>query len=100
MKKYVVLKVQGHQYKVSAGEEFLVDKIEGEVNPLVMLVVDGENVSVGKPVLEKAKVKLTVIGQEKGEKIDVFKYKAKSRYRKHTGFRPQLTRLKVDSINL
>jgi large subunit ribosomal protein L21 len=100
MKKYAVVKVQGHQYKVSEGEEFLVDKIEGEVNSSVLLVVDGENVTIGKPVLEKAQVKLSVLGQEKGEKIDVFKYKAKSRYRKHTGFRPQLTRLKVDSINL
>lgn len=100
MKKYAVVKIQGHQYKVSVGEEFLVDKIEGEIEAPVMLVVDEENVHLGKPVLEKAKVKLTVVGQEKGEKIDVFKYKAKSRYRKHTGFRPQLTRLKVDSINL
>lgn len=98
--KYAVIRIQGHQYKIAEGEEVLVDKLASEPNPEVLLVVNEDKVTVGKPLVDGAKVKLTVVGDEKGEKIHVFKYKSKSRYRKHTGFRPSYTRLKVDSINL
>ena len=70
-------------------------KFEAEV----LLVVDGEKVSVGKPVASGSKVTFKVISEvEKGDKVDVYKFKAKSRYRKHTGFTPRFTRLLVQSI--
>jgi large subunit ribosomal protein L21 len=101
MAKYAVIRLQGRQYKVSEGEELLVDKMNDlKLAPEVLLVADGEKVSVGKPVLKDAKVTLKIVKNlEKGEKIEVYHFKAKSRYRKHTGFRPQYTRVSVEKIS-
>lgn len=99
--KYAVVRIKGHQYKVREGEELLVDKIEEKkAEPEVLLVVDEDKVLVGKPVVKEAKVDLKVLGDEKGEKIVIRKFKAKSRYRRKTGFRASLTRLQVSKISL
>lgn len=100
MSKYAVVRIKGHQYKVTEGEEILVDKLGKEkLEPEVLLVVDGEKVAVGKPVIKEAKVKIKVVKEEeKGEKIHVRKYKSKSRYRRHIGFRPRYTRLLIEKI--
>ena len=99
--KYAVVRIQGHQYKVAEGEEVLVDKIADpkKVEAEVLLVaVDGKT-KIGKPTVKGAKVTFKVLkDEEKGEKIHVRKYKSKSRYRKHTGFRAQYTRLLVQKI--
>lgn len=101
MSKYAVIKFAGHQYKVSEGDTLLVDHIKDDkAEPQVLLFVDGEKVTVGKPTIQKAKVSLKVLGEEKGLKIDVYKYKAKSRYRKHIGFRPHYTKLEVGKITV
>ena len=64
------------------------------------MYVEGDKVEVGTPVLTKVKVKVKVITEvEKGEKIDIFKYKAKSRERRHVGFRAQHTRLLIEKIS-
>lgn len=100
MANYAVIRIKGHQYKVSEGEEVLVDKITGKPEAEVLLVADREKAKVGKPVLKDVKVSLKVVKElEKGEKIDVVKYKAKSRYRRHIGFRPQYTRLLVQKVS-
>ncbi len=95
--KYAVIRLQGHQYKVSEGDEILVDKITGEVAPETLLVVDGDEVKVGAPVLD-SKVTVKVLSEEKGEKIRGYKFRAKSRYHKSWGHRSQLTRLSVEKI--
>ncbi len=99
--KYAVIRLQGRQYKVSEGKDLLVDKMNDlKLVPEVLLVSDGEKVEVGKPVLKSAKVSLKIVKElEKGEKIEVYHFKAKSRYRKHTGFRPQYTRVLVEKIS-
>ena len=99
MAKYAVIRLNGHQYKVSEKEEFLVDKVVGEPDPEILLVADGEKVKVGKPKVVGAKVTLKKVEDIKGEKIDVLKYKAKSRYRKKIGFRPLYSRLLVAKIS-
>lgn len=101
-KKYAVMRLQGRQYKVSEGMELVVDKMNDlKLVPEVLLFVDGEVVKVGKPVVKGASVKLKILSKmEKGEKIEVYHFKAKSRYRKHTGFRPQYTRVLVEKIAL
>jgi large subunit ribosomal protein L21 len=101
MAKYAVIRLQGRQYKVSEGKELLVDKMNDlKITPDVLLIADGESVKVGKPVVKGAEVKLKVIKEvEKGVKIEVYHFKAKSRYRKHTGFRPQYTRVLVEKIS-
>lgn len=95
---YAVVKVAGKQYKVSEGDKILVDKFKGDLSYQVLLSRDGDNVLIGKPYLEKVKVSFKQGEMVKGEKIDVFKYKAKSRYRKHIGFRAQHYPLIVEKI--
>jgi large subunit ribosomal protein L21 len=99
--KYAIIRLQGHQYKVTEGKELLVDKLnEEKVEPEILLLVDGDKILIGKPVLSKTNVKLKIVSkEEKGDKIDVIKFKAKSRYRRHIGFRPIYTRLLVEEIS-
>ena len=102
MDKFAVIRVGGKQYRVSEKEEILVDKLKDtkKFDLDVLLFVDGDKVEVGKPTLEKVKVSVKVLAEEeKGEKVDIFKYKSKSRYRKHLGFRPKYTRLLVEKIS-
>lgn len=100
MTKYAVVRIGGKQYRVSEGDEILVDKLEDskKVSAEVLLLADGEKVTVGKPTL-KTEVKLKVLTPlEKGEKVEIYKFKAKSRYKRHTGFRAQYTRLLIEKI--
>ena len=101
MDKFAVIRITGKQYRVIEGQEILVDKMNDlKVVPEVLLFVDGDKVEVGTPVLTKAKVTVKVLAElEKGEKIDIFKYKAKSRERRHVGFRAQYTRLLIEKIS-
>lgn len=99
MAKYAVIKLVGHQYKVSEGEEFLVDHlVDPKIQPEVLLVVEEAKVKVGQPKVGNAKVGIKIMGEEKGRKIDIYKYKAKSRYRKHVGFRPLYTKIQIGKI--
>lgn len=102
MAKYAVIRLQGRQYKVTEGEELLVDKMKDtKVTADVLLTVDGDKVKVGKPVLKDSKVTFKVVEElTKGVKVEVYKFKAKSRYKRHTGFRPQHTKVLVESISI
>lgn len=97
-----VVAISGNQYLVTPGQEILVHRLNqdsGEVKfSEVMLVIDGEKVEVGKPYISNMDVVAEVMGEVKGEKVTVLKFKAKSRYHKTTGFRPKFTKLKVISI--
>ena len=101
MSKYAIIRLQGRQYEVTEGQEILVD-LMGEtknIEPEVLLVSDEGKVSVGKPTVKGAKVSVKVLEEEvKGVKVDVYKFKAKSRYKKHTGFRPKYTKLQIVTI--
>lgn len=100
MAKYAVIRLGGGQYKVSEGEEILVDRLKDE-KPVaeVLLVVKDGDVKVGKPIVKGARVSLKVVQkEEKGRKLYVQKYKAKSRYRRKYGFRQVYTRLLVEKI--
>lgn len=93
VQKYAVIKIGGQQFKVSEGAKILVGKLKDvkKVEPEVLLVADGEKVKVGKPKVSGAKVALKVVTEvKKGEKVEIYKFKAKARYRKHTGFRPPI----------
>jgi len=100
--KYAVIKTGGKQYKVSEGQvievELLATDGKSHVFDDVLLFVDGDKVELGMPTVSGVKVFADVVEQVKGDKIEVFKYKSKSRYRKHTGHRQKYTRLKVVSI--
>jgi large subunit ribosomal protein L21 len=85
------------------GDTVLVERLGAPVGQQleldqVLLIADGEQVTVGRPVVEGAKVLATVVAQEKGPKIRVFKYRPKQRYRRRAGHRQWYTRLRVDQI--
>jgi len=100
MDKYAVIRLNGKQYKIEEKEEFLLDGFNGgKLSPEVLLIADGEKIKVGKPVVKGAKVSLKVIDKEvKGKKVTILKYKAKSRYRRKSGFRPKYTLVSVEKI--
>ncbi|MFZ5437787.1 MAG: 50S ribosomal protein L21 [Patescibacteria group bacterium] len=103
MSKYAVIQLLGKQHQVTEGETIVVDSVpqeEGQKFDVtdVLLVVDGDKISVGQPTVEKAKVTLSVVAQGKGDKIRVAKYKSKSRYRKTMGHRQLQSTLKVEKI--
>jgi large subunit ribosomal protein L21 len=101
--KFAVISIAGVQLKVSEGKEYEVSKLEGEKGDKieckdVLLVSNKDDVKIGNPLVEGSKVTLEITSQKKGEKIDGFKYSAKSRYRKHFGSRPLITRILVKKI--
>ncbi|MBL7150873.1 50S ribosomal protein L21 [Candidatus Microgenomates bacterium] len=101
--KYAIIKICGKQYKVSEGEEILVEKLEAEkgeavVFDEVLLLANEKTLKIGQPLVEKAKVKAKVLEQVKGEKIRVAKFRSKSKYRKVKGHRQRLTKIKIEKI--
>lgn len=101
---YAVLMTGGKQYRVEAGSTLVVEKVGGEPGSSItfdriLLVGDGENVTVGSPTVAGASVSATVLGEALGPKIVVFKFKQKVKYRRRTGHRQHLTRLRIDSIS-
>ena len=96
---YAIIKVAGKQYRVREGERLLVDRLASDdgatITPTVLLV-GGD----GAPVLDPSDVKVTakVLGAVKGPKIRIGKYKKRTGYRKHTGFRASLTQIQIESI--
>jgi len=100
---YAVVNTGGKQYKVQQGEVLRVEKIPGDVgSPVkfdrVLMFSDGENVSVGQPVLENVAVEGHIVEQGKAKKIIVFKYKKRKRYRRKQGHRQEFTAVLIDSI--
>lgn len=101
--KYAIVESGGKQYKAIPGQTIRVDRLPHDVDDKieiekVLLVADEDEFQVGTPILEGAKVKATVEDQIKGEKILVFKFKPKVRYRKRQGHRQRYTMLKIDDI--
>lgn len=100
---FAVIAISGTQLKIRVGERYEVEKLNGnkgdkiEVKE-VLLTSNGEKIVVGKPYIKNAKVVLVIDSQLKGEKIEGFKYKAKARSRKRFGYRAELTRVTVKSI--
>ena len=99
---YAIVKAGGRQEKVSVGTIVVVDKMEGEAGDTVelepIMLVDGEKVTVGSD-LEKASVSAEIVGDGKGPKINIMKYKNKTGYKKRMGHRQPLTRIKITGIN-
>jgi len=100
---YAVVRSGGRQYRAEVGSELLVEKLpveEGQQITLeeVLLVAGEGEVKIGTPLVKGARVVATVVAQEKGPKIHIFKYRPKQRYRRRQGHRQTYTRLRVDEI--
>lgn len=100
---YAIIRTGGKQYQVAAGDQLKVEKLEGEVGSTVelqdiLLVMNGDNVSVGRPLVEGAKVSATIVEQGRQKKIIVFKKKRRKGYQVKRGHRQFYTALNIDTI--
>ena len=100
---YAVVETGGKQYKVSVGQVVDVEKLaaqEGEKVELsrVLMVGQGDQVRVGKPCVEGAKVLATVMGHDRARKVLAFRYMPKERLRRIRGHRQAYTRIKIEEI--
>ena len=100
---YAVIETGGKQYRVQEGDTLFVEKINTEEGDKidfskVLLVAKEEDLVVGKPYVEGAKVEATVLEQGKAKKVLVFKYKSKKNYRKKQGHRQPYTKVKIEKI--
>ncbi|GHU65960.1 50S ribosomal protein L21 [Clostridia bacterium] len=99
---YAVISTGGKQYRVQEGDTVYVEKIEQADGSLVSfdaLMLGGDTGTVvGTPTVHGAKVEATLISQVKGEKIIIYKYKAKKNYRRKQGHRQPYTKLEIKSI--
>lgn len=102
--KFAVIKTGGKQYVVHEGRYYDFEKLEGEEGKEVkfeevLLTADGDKVVVGTPLVEGVKVTGKILSQFKDDKVLVFKYKKRKRYRKTQGHRQQKTKVLINKIS-
>jgi large subunit ribosomal protein L21 len=100
---YAIVETGGKQYKVAPGQKIDVDRLavaEGEDIELskVLLIADGKDTVIGNPTIDGARVVATCLGEGTGDKVIVFKYKPKVRYRRKKGHRQLYARLEIKEI--
>ena len=99
---YAIIATGGKQYRVSEGDVIYIEKIDAQVDSTVsfdvLLVGNDGDVKIGTPVVEGVKVEGKVEAQTRGEKIIVFKYKAKKNYRRKQGHRQPYTKVEITKI--
>jgi large subunit ribosomal protein L21 len=100
---YAVIQTGGKQYRVSQGDLITIEKLEGaagdriELNS-VLMVGEGDQVTFGRPWLEQARVVGTIVRQERGPKVLIYKHKRRKGYQKRQGHRQSQTLLRVTDI--
>ncbi|HHH31209.1 MAG TPA: 50S ribosomal protein L21 [Polyangiaceae bacterium] len=99
---YAVIRTGGKQYRVAEGDRIRVEKLPGEVGAELtfeeVLMVGGDKVAVGTPLVSGASVKATILAQDRAKKVIVFKYKARKGYRKKYGHRQPYTELQITGV--
>ncbi|MDO8518591.1 MAG: 50S ribosomal protein L21 [Deltaproteobacteria bacterium] len=97
-----IIKTGGKQYIVTKGDKILVEKLGGDAGAEVtfdqVLMVTGDQVKIGAPLVSGAKVAGKILSQEKAKKVIAFKYKRRKGYHKTKGHRQQLTRVEITGI--
>jgi len=101
---YAIIRTGGKQYQVATGDKLRVEKLQGNVGDTVelsdiLMVVDGDEVKIGQPVIEGAKVVAKITEQAKADKVIVFKMKRRKGYRVKRGHRQQYTALTIEEIS-
>jgi len=101
---YAIIQTGGKQYRVSEGDLLNVEKLAVEAGKEttfsdVMLVVNGDKISLGSPLVSGASVKVEVVSQFKDDKVIAFKFKRRKGYHRTVGHRRQLTKLKITKIS-
>ena len=99
---YAVIRTGGKQYRVAEGDRIRVEKLPGDVGAELtfdeVLMVGGDKVAVGTPLVSGASVKATILAQDRAKKIIVFKYKRRKGYRKKYGHRQPYTELQITGV--
>jgi large subunit ribosomal protein L21 len=99
---YAIFETGGKQYKASKGDIVFVEKLDGEPGKLVsfdaLVVADGDDIRIGTPIVEGAKVRAKIVEHGKEKKVVIFKYKPKRNYRKKQGHRQPFTKIRITSI--
>lgn len=101
---YAVVKTGGKQYRVVAGEKLKIEQIPADIGSeivldQVLMVADGDNVSLGNPLVAGAAVNAKIIAHGRGEKIRIFKMRRRKHYRKTQGHRQNYTEIEVLGIS-
>jgi large subunit ribosomal protein L21 len=97
---YAVIKTGGKQYRVTPGEKIKVEKLAGDVGSTVTLdkvlvMADGENITIGSPLIAGASLSATVVSHGRGDKVMIFKMRRRKHYRKTQGHRQSFTELEI-----
>ncbi len=102
---YAVIELKGHQYIVKEGDKIVVDNVGIDAGKkfdceevLLVFSDDEKQVELGNPYVKKAKVTCEVVETKKGEKINVLKFKRKTRYQRNLGFRPLQSTLEIKKV--
>ena len=102
---YAVVKTGGKQYRVAAGEKLRIEQIAGDVGAEVVLdqvlmLADGDAVTLGTPLVSGATVKATVLAHGRGDKVRIFKLRRRKHYQKRQGHRQNYTEIKIEAISV
>ena len=101
---YAVIKTGGKQYRVTQGETLKIETVAGDVGSAIVLdkvlmVGNGDKVSVGKPMLAGATVTATIVANGRHDKVKIFKMRRRKHYQKHQGHRQNYTEIRIDGIS-
>ena len=100
---YAVIKTGGKQYKVAAGEKLKIEKLAGDVGSKVvidkvLMITDGDNTTIGAPLIAGATVNATVLSHGRADKVMIFKFRRRKHYRKTQGHRQSYTEIQIGEI--
>ena len=100
---YAVIKTGGKQYRVQEGDKLKVEKLETEVGKKhtfneVMMVGEGDKVTIGTPIIQKASVEAKIVAQGKGKKVHIIKFRRRKHHLKRQGHRQLFTEIEIGKI--
>jgi large subunit ribosomal protein L21 len=100
---YAVIKTGGKQYRVSPGEKIKVEQlpagIGSQINLEVLMIADGEKVSIGTPLVAGATVQATVVSHGRHDKVHIFKMRRRKHYQRHGGHRQNYTEIQIGAMS-
>ncbi|HSQ63367.1 MAG TPA: 50S ribosomal protein L21 [Polyangiaceae bacterium] len=99
---YAVIKTGGKQYRVAKGDKIFIEKLPGNVGDAVsfdqVLLIGGETLKLGKPLVAGAKVEAKILEQDRGKKVIIFKFRRRKNYHRKTGHRQPFTALEITNV--
>ena len=100
---YAVIKTGGKQYRIAAGEKLKIEQIPANIGDeivldQVLLVADGDDLKMGRPLVTGASVQAKVLAQGRHDKVRIFKLRRRKHYQKHQGHRQNFTEIEITGI--